>query len=123
MSVAVLNLALFGIALPSTSPCEWTLPNVASQQPTRACTEGGEPCPSFLGKDSLEKFHREVPDCLEDDDSDEVSSSQRRDGGSACFLARAKYSAARHRLKQQHLSASLRPAPIPLIYTFCTLLI
>jgi hypothetical protein len=123
MSLAMFTLALPGLFFLNPYPARLVSSQVHRQHTLTARSVPALPLPLFFSKESSAKTWWDIRDCLEDDDSDEVSSSRRRDERTCTLIPVEKASHALRHFNQHHVLKTFRPALTDLIYMFCTLII
>ncbi len=114
MLLALCKLAFLGFLFPTPSPAPPIRMDCRFPEAAR---------PALSSKERPVHTVRQVRDCLEDDDTDEVSSSRRRDGESCTLMLLPKYGPLPVPQRQFLPLERFRPGSGPLIYIFCTLLI
>ena len=114
MTLAVLHLTFLGLLLPTPSP---TLPGRI------ACHDKEKPFAALCSKESSAQTFGEMWDCLDDDDSDEVSPARRRAEAERTSMPLPNDGRLPPHPGLFPFVEAFRPASVPLVYLFCSLLI
>jgi hypothetical protein len=114
MTLAVLHLTFLGLLLPTPS----------STPPSRiACHDQGKSSAAFCSKESPEKTFGEIWDCLDDDDSDEISPARRRAEAERTSMLLPNDGRGPLHPSLFPFLETFRLASVPLVYLLCSLLI
>jgi len=122
MSSGLLSLALLGWAAAADHPSPSTLsPACVSARPSRP----NHACVIRLGQrgNPLDRRGRKLRDDLDDDDSDDETSSGRPHAEAFGFPAGLSPVATLIRSLSVETASARRPGLVPLIYAYCTLLL